>query len=196
MHPLRPHHPICLNREFRSDLAWWHLFIVQWNGVLFLPPPRWFPPITGCGAWHEAHWFQVQWDRTSLPLPIVVKERTATRRSCLWAVGGRLEWSPHTLPLRQPGSRSLPPVTSKNRHCLHMLRALAFIEARYCFHLQPQYINTRANHLADDLSRNNISSFFIQGPQCRQRPSAYVGATAGPPPAPAAGPPLGSDYWP
>lgn len=39
MHPLKPH-PIRLNREFRSDLAWWRIFIASWNGgVLSTPSP-------------------------------------------------------------------------------------------------------------------------------------------------------------
>ena len=29
----RPSHPIRLNQGFRSDLAWWHLFLKQWNGI-------------------------------------------------------------------------------------------------------------------------------------------------------------------
>ena len=28
-----PSHPICLNQGFHSDLAWWHLFLKQWNGI-------------------------------------------------------------------------------------------------------------------------------------------------------------------
>lgn len=51
---------------------------------------------------------------------------------------------------------------------MHMLQALAFTEARHGFTLQPVYINTRANHLADDLSRGNFS-FISKVPEaCRQ----------------------------
>ena len=42
MHPLRPH-PIRLNRGFRSDLAWWRLFVERWNGISFLAPPAHLP---------------------------------------------------------------------------------------------------------------------------------------------------------
>ena len=178
MHPLIPH-PIRLNREFRSDLAWWRLFIVQWNGVSFLPPPRWLPAQElatdasgswGCWAWHEVHWFQVQWDRTSLPLPIVVKELLPIVLACeQWGAG----WNGRLIRCHcdnQAVVACLRSRTSKNRHCLHMLRALALIEARHCFHLQPQYINTRANHLADDLSRNNIASFLFKVPNADRDP--------------------------
>ena len=38
--------------------------------------------------------------------------------------------------------------TSQDRHCMHMLRTLAFVEARHTFSLQPQYISTTDHHLA------------------------------------------------
>ena len=41
-HPTRPH-PILLNRDFRSDLMWWHTFVASWNGVSFLHPPPYLP---------------------------------------------------------------------------------------------------------------------------------------------------------
>ena len=48
---------------------------------------------------------------------------------------------------------------------MHMLRTLAFVEAKHRFSLVPQYIHTKANHLADDLSRNLLSSFFSKVPE-------------------------------
>jgi len=54
---------------------------------------------------------------------------------------------------------------------MHMLRTLAFIEARHAFTLWPEYINTKANHLADDLSRNNLSSFLLKVPGARITPT-------------------------
>ena len=61
--------------------------------------------------------------------------------------------------------------TSRHPHCLHLLRALAFIEAHHGFHLQPLYINTKLNHLADDLSRNNLPSFLTKVPLADRHPA-------------------------
>ena len=93
MHPHRPH-PIRLNREFRADLAWWHLFVTEWNGVSILLPPTLRPSNEfasdasgswGCGAWYGKRWFQIQWTSSSLPLPIVVKELLPIVMACeLW----------------------------------------------------------------------------------------------------------------
>jgi hypothetical protein len=98
MHPLRPH-PIRLNREFRSDLIWWRLFVSEWNGVSFLPPPHQLPAKEmatdasgswGCGAWHGNSWFQLTWDTTSQSLPIVTKELLPIVLACeLWGAKWR-----------------------------------------------------------------------------------------------------------
>lgn len=44
---------------------------------------------------------------------------------------------------------------------MHLLQCTVFVEAHY---LSPTYINIHMNHLADDLSRNNLSSFLSKVP--------------------------------
>ena len=58
------------------------------------------------------------------------------------------------------GSRSC-----RDSHCVHLLRELVFVEAQHAFRLQPVYIQSAANDLADDLSRNKLSSFLLKVPQ-------------------------------
>ena len=171
MHSLRPH-PIRLNREFRSDLAWWQLFASEWNGVSFLSaahPPR--HQLTsdasgswGCGAWHDHHWFQLRWDGRSAGLSITVKELLPIVLAC--AIWGR-RWAHAGVCCRcdnQAVVACLRSRTSREKHCTHMLRTLAFIEARHTFSLCPEYISTTHNHLADDLSRDKLASFLSKVP--------------------------------
>ena len=170
MHPLRPHQ-VRLNRVFRSDQAWLRLFIAEWNGVSFLAPPQRLPVTElatdasgswGCGAWHGNRWFQVAWNDASRSLPIAAKELLPIVLACgLWGS----EWSGQLVKCHcdnQVVVTGLRSRTSRDTHCLHMLRTLASEEARYQFYLQPLYINTKPNHLADDLSRNNLSSFLLK----------------------------------
>lgn len=179
MHPLHPH-PIRLNREFRSDLAWWQLFAVEWNGTSFLTPPTHLPlrqlasdasGSWGCGAWFESHWFQLQWDVRSKALPIVVKE-------LLPIVLAGAVWGPqwagtnvHCLCDNQAVVACLRSRTIREKHCMHMLRTLAFVEARYAFYLRSEYINTKDNVLADDLSRDNSCSFLSKVPNADPTPT-------------------------
>ena len=54
---------------------------------------------------------------------------------------------------------------------MHLLRCLVFIEAHYACYLFPTYIDTKANHLADDLSRNNVSPFLSKVPHASPTPT-------------------------
>ena len=61
--------------------------------------------------------------------------------------------------------------TSRNKGIMHLLRCLVFVEAFHQCYLQPEYINTRANHLADDLSRNDAHSFLSKVPEAEPQPT-------------------------
>ena len=81
----KPLHRIRLNREFRSDLAWWRTIILNWNGVGYMvgPDPLVHGRVAiatdasgswGCAAHWGPRWFQLPWDSRSSPLLIAVKE--------------------------------------------------------------------------------------------------------------------------
>ncbi len=61
--------------------------------------------------------------------------------------------------------------SSKQEGMMHLLRCLAFVEAQNQCHLHPTYIDTRSNHLADDLSRDNMSSFLAKVPEADSLPA-------------------------
>jgi len=171
---------IRLSQGFRSDLAWWQEFVAQWNGISFLPPPSYFPQIDlasdtsgswGCGAWHQTHWFQFQWDARSQVLTIAEKELIPIILACdTWGEswGGRRVrcYCDNQVVVACLHSR-----TSKHQGLMHLLRCLVFVEAHHQCQLYPVYLNTRANHLADDLSRNNAPSFLVKVPHADRNPS-------------------------
>ena len=58
-----------LNKEFQSDLRWWHMFLGLWNGVSFFQPKS-TPYVViqtdasgswGCAAYCEGRWLQWEW---------------------------------------------------------------------------------------------------------------------------------------
>ena len=172
-HPPRGRKPIRLNASFRSDLAWWQAFAQSWNGISFLPPPAHHPNREftsdasgswGCGAWHTSAWFQIPWDNRSAQLSIAEKELLPVIVACAvwgncWRGLHKRCWCDNQVVVAGLKSR-----TSKAKGLMHLLRCLVFIEAVYNFHLTATYIDTHANHLADDLSRNNLSSFLLKVP--------------------------------
>lgn len=179
----RPPHsktPIRLNAGFRSDLAWWRTFLTRWNGVSFLHPPRCLSKqhlatdasgAWGCGAWHGKCWFQLPWDARTQQRSIAEKELLPIVIAC--ASWGQA-WQDHQIICHcdnQAVVASLRSRTSKVKGIMHLLWCLAFIEAHFRCYMEPTYIDTKSNHLADDLSRNNIASFLLQVPQAHPHPT-------------------------
>ena len=128
MHPLKPH-PVCLNRGFRSDLAWWRIFFKQWNGISFLTPPAHLPILQlasyasgtwGCGALHGSCWFQVQWDQRAAAQQIMAKELIPVVLACaVW----RPKWHSHRIQClcdNQAVVAALYSSTCRNSHRMHL----------------------------------------------------------------------------
>jgi len=172
--------PIRLSQGFRADLAWWQEFLVQWNGVSFLHPPLSRPQVHiftdasgswGCAAWHADEWFQVKWDSRSQPLSIAEKEFIPIILACqVWGASwGGFQVICHSD--NQSVVADMRSRSSKHKGMMHLIRCLVFVEAQLHCVLAPTYIETKANHLADDLSRNHVSSFLFKVPTARRHPS-------------------------
>ncbi len=179
-HHARGDSKLRLNTGFRADLAWWREFTQEWNGTSFISTPAHYPAaeITsdasgswGCGAWYGESWFQIQWDSRSQDLPIACKELIPIVVAC--ATWGKA-WRGSRVICHcdnQVVVACLRSRTSKHAGLMHLLRCLVFIEAHFDCHLCPTYISTKDNHLADYLSRNNLSSFLFKVPTANSSPS-------------------------
>ena len=171
---------IRLNRDFRSDLLWWRVFAEQWNGIAIASPRDGDPPVElasdasgswGCGAWSRTVWFQLRWDNHAQLFPIAVKELIPTVIAA--AVWGE-HWKGRTVCCRCDNQAVVAAINSRScreSHIMHMLRCLFFIEAHVQCSLHAEYINTRDNNIADDLSRNNMLSFRSKMPQADADPA-------------------------
>lgn len=179
----RPHAcntAIRLNLGFRADLAWWQEFLAAWNGVSYLYPPRSFPKVHlysdasgswGCAAWCGDAWFQVQWDARASSISIAEKELIPIILACeVWGQS----WSGCQVICHcdnQSVVADLRSRTSKQKGMMHLLRCVVFVEASTQCSLSPVYIDTKANHLADALSRNDAASFLLKVPSASSCPS-------------------------
>ena len=174
---------IRLNTGFRSDLVWWRTFLGEWNGISFLPTPDQLPTLEltsdasgswDCGAWHLRAWFQLPWDAQSQSLSIAEKELIPIILAC--AMWGK-SWCGHRVICHcdnQVVVACLRSRTSKVKGIMHLLRCLVFVEARHRCSLHPTYINTKLNHLADDLSRGNSASFLSKVPGMDLQPTPVL----------------------
>ena len=159
---------IRLNNEFRADVG---RIPITMERLLLLPTP---PPrlaLTsdasgswGCGAWHGTAWFQIRWNDRAQPLMIAEKELIPIIVAC--ATWGQSWQGKHITCYcdNQVVVACLRSRTSRHMGMMHLIRCLAFVEARLKFTLASTYVTTKANFLADDLSRNQLPSFHLKAP--------------------------------
>ena len=83
-----------LNKDFRSDLCWWHVFVETWNGLSLLcsvsrpSSPNCYIQTDasgswGCGSFFLGRWLQWQWPNEWLSHNIMAKEMMPIVLSCV-----------------------------------------------------------------------------------------------------------------
>ncbi len=175
----KPHQFIRLNKEFKSDLAWWKTFAEGWNGTSIIVNPD-LPEILltsdasgvwGCGAWSGREWFQVAWDEVSREKCIAVKELVPI---IIAAVTRGSDWKGLSVCARCDNKAVVDVLTSrscKDKDLMQLLRSLFFLEAIYQFRLVAVHIAGVDNKLADDLSRNRFQEFKGKVAGMKEHPS-------------------------
>ena len=182
----RPRDPLQRTRltaGARADLAWWRLFVSDWNGVDFFPganPHLPSPTVTsdasgswGCGAFLQGNWqwFQIQWPRSWEPLNIAVKELLPIVASA--AVWGT-NWAGRSVIFHCDNMAVVYALNARSAHdpnLSHLLGILFFFEAHFRFEHRACHIAGRDNLAADALSRNDADSFFSLLPQAPRTPT-------------------------
>ena len=176
------HYYTRLNRQFRSDLAWWYTFLCHWNGLSILRDPSTAPPtqITiqteasgswGCGAVHGCLWLQLRWSGEWECQDIMAKWLVpAVLRMAVW---GPLLARQNVL--LQCDNLSL--VTSINKGTakpplvMHLLCSLWFFTAHYDTALTATHILGVTNTAANQLSQNQLSLFHLTNPRASMLPT-------------------------
>ena len=161
-----------LNKEFRSDLHWWYIFLEIWNGLSFLryvgpgSPPDHCVQTDASGAWgcaanFEGRWFQYPWPPNWIPCNIMPKELVPIVLSCG-------VWGPHFARQRilfQCDNNSVVTAinkgASKDPLVMHLLRCLWLFVALYDIDIVAEHIPGATNQVADMLSRNQTDQFHI-----------------------------------
>ena len=171
-----------LNKEFCSDLYWWHTFLGDWNGASFLQPtsPPYNPDIVihsdasgswGCAAFYSCKWLQWQWPGEWTRVAIMAKELVPIVLSC--AVWGPL--MRHKIALFQCDNTGVVAAirkgSAKEEVVMHLLRALWFFAAHFDIAITIEHIAGAHNDTADQLSRFNMQPFFLSNPQADMLPT-------------------------
>ena len=125
----------------------------------------------GCGAFCVQRWFQLEWPRHLEATHITVKELIPIVLGA--AVWGR-EWQGLSVGALCDNAAVVAIINwgnSCDQEVMHLMRCLAFIQARWHFSLRASHIKGSANDLADALSRNNKDYFLSHHPQAFLSPT-------------------------
>ncbi len=174
--PKELYHRVRLNEGFRADLAWWHLFLDDWNGRCMMTGlVRGVPAgvLTtdasgnwGCGAFTSTGlWFQLRWPASWQSIHITVKELLPVVMGI--AVWGA-QWENGTVLCRCDNAAVVAILRSGSSRCPHamrLVRCLFVFAAKYNIVLLAEHVPGVENGAADALSRDNLPSFFtlVQG---------------------------------
>ena len=160
-----------LNKEFRSDLMWWHTFLQLWNGLSMLRHPalRTTSDLSiqtdasgswGCGVVFNTQWLQWQWPPEWSNSSIMAKELVPIIFSCI-------VWGPQ-LSKQQVNFRcdnlslvvAINKGSSKDTLVMHLLCCLWFFVAYFDITVSATHLPGVTNITADCLSGNNILQAF------------------------------------
>ena len=163
-----------LTKGFRSDLQWWHMFIIRWNGISFLQnalttstspcsvqihtdaSDSW-----GCGAHFDGRWFQFPWSADWAPISIMAKELVPILLSC--AVWSRM-LSKRKTEFRCDNRSIVEAIrkgSSKDITAMHLLQCIWFLTAIFNIQITVSHILGVLNTLAVLLSRNQLKQFLM-----------------------------------
>ena len=171
-----------LNKEFRSDLSWWQLFLNSWNGVSFLKLTA-MPQVPdlmlqtdasgswGCAAFCSGIWLQWEWPQEWYPISIRAKELVPIFLSCaVW--GPRMARKSICFQCDNTGVvAAIKKGSAKEEVVMHLLRALWFFCAHFDIAITIEQLPGAQNCTADQLSRYNMHSFFFAKPQADLLPT-------------------------
>ena len=116
----------------------------------------------GCGAYSGPHWFMLPWSGSIADYHITVKELIPiVIAGAIWGSSSPSWRSAITWHIVNHGS-------SKNQDAMHLARCLAFITAKFDFHVVASHIKGAHNVRADVLSRDNLSRFCLLHPQAER----------------------------
>ena len=157
-----------LNKSFKSDLYWWHMFINHWNGISLLrsatfPDYYIYTDVSGSwgfGAVFAGFWFQLPWPMELSSVNIMAKELVPIIISCgVW--GPLLKQRSTEFHCDNQGLVAvINKGSSKDAVVMHLLRCLWFFTTVFDIHITATHIAGKLNNAADMLSRNQAAKFL------------------------------------
>ena len=171
-----------LNKAFRSDLFWWHIFLQSWNGFSILRHPILLRSpdfiaqtdasgVWGCAAVLGTQWLQWQWPSEWSSVGIMAKELVPIIFTCVtW--GTMLRHHHINFQCDNEGLvAAINKGSSKDTLVMHLLRSLWFFVAHFDISIVATHLPGVMNTTADHLSRGNFTTALQSNPTLSQQPT-------------------------
>ena len=116
----------------------------------------------GCGAYWGSKWFQLPWSDTECSVEVNIATKELIPIVIAAAIWGRA-WTGLVVCCRCDNEAVVAVInkrTSKDAELMHLLRCLVFFEAKFSTRMIATPVAGVQNTLADDLSRDRLSSFL------------------------------------
>ena len=179
-------HHIRLNAGVRPDPAWWHEFLLQWNGMSLLAALGEISPSVvltsdasgswGCGAYWSTKWFQFAWASSccSPYANIATKELIpVVMAAAMW----RRFWTGQVVSCRCDNEAVVSVInsrSSKDPSLMHLLRCLTLFEGKLSQkHLTLQGLKMSWLMRCQEITCPSSSRLFLARP-CWENPSHLV----------------------
>ena len=118
----------------------------------------------GCGALAGGSWLQHEWLPGTLGMSIAQKELIPiVMASVIW---GR-QWGKKVVQFWSDNEAVVTvmnKLSARDKQLSHLLRCMVFLAARHSFWFIASHIPGKDNQVADAISRNDMSRFYLQAP--------------------------------
>ena len=171
-----------LNKAFRSDLFWWHIFLESWNGFcilrhpILLTIPDFLAQTDASGAWGctavlSSQWLQWQWPSEWSGVGIMAKELVPIIFTCVtW--GPMLRHRHINFQCDNEGLvAAISKGSSKDTIVMHLLCSLWFFIAHFDITITATHLPGVMNTTADHLSRGKLTSARQSNPALSAQPT-------------------------
>ena len=165
------HYHVSFNKQCRADLQMWSAFLRQWNRISMFyddhvtaaPDIHLFSDassVHGPAAYFQGHWYQSHWDDLILQ-KLVPKEELSMAYMELYpivaaAVLWGSAWAGKRIELHCDNQATVHLISKGRCKCsviMPLMRKLKYLSAKLSFIIVATYIESRANGIADALSR-------------------------------------------
>ena len=171
------HHKVRITSDAIMDIQWWLQFLPSWNRKSVFYNVHWIDSDVlhlytdasnvALAAYFDGHWFVIPFEGKFITLAMFsINWRELCAIALAVATWGEL-WQGQRIVLHCDNNcvvECLNKGCSRSPDMMRLIRNMFFLCAKYSVEISARYVNTKANDIADSLSRLQFERFFACAP--------------------------------